>query len=407
MDTKRLSGAALNKSRIARCVGYWGLVWLVVVGLVGCLDTEKALLRALGDEMGREEGEEGGEGEVSFCEGFGPPEFVGEVCFAQFTRRVFARALCACDGVTVNAGLHVERLGDADASLGSNRTISVQGLLRVDGDLRSGHVDGLSHNEDLVVARNLYTHGPLNVSANVEVGGDAFVAGDILVTRDFRVMGDLYQPLGETIQIGGAQAHAEPIREAFSTTEPCACGEPAPDIVALIASHRTENDNEEAELSGVLVGLERFERDREIVLPCGRFYSSSVQGSGALDIRVTGRVLWFIAGDLRLEAPLEVVLAPGASLDLFVGGTITSRERVHLGSREQRGALRIYSAATTSQSLSGEVEIYGGFYAPEADLVLNQNTTIEGSLWVRRLTQGGPMVLRYDSALVSAAMCAP
>jgi hypothetical protein len=94
----------------------------------------------------------------------------------------------------------------------------------------------------------------------------------------------------------------------------------------------------------------------------------------------------YIAGDIRPEGRFDIVLAPGAELDLYLGGAIVTNNPVNIGDPQRPNALRWYvQGEAQTLSLNAEFNFSGHLYAPGSDLIMNGEGVLAGTMLVRNL----------------------
>jgi hypothetical protein len=67
-----------------------------------------------------------------------------------------------------------------------------------------------------------------------------------------------------------------------------------------------------------------------------------------------------------------------------------------IGSADHPARTRVYIGGEGTIDLSGDSQLATNFYAPRAAVALSGNTTVFGSLFVRRLDQAAPVTIHYD-----------
>lgn len=353
----------------------------------------------------------------AYCSGTGPPVLVGDgitvgegdgtpddVCTGTVAVLTFKRALCTCEGYTTSTPLTTDSFDSsaapyAAASAGSAGGVGVDGALSaaahlaIGGSLVVAGAAGASMQVDATIARDLDVGGPLGTNIAVTAGGDAKIAGDITLTS-LAVTGTLTVPAGAAL--AGTITAGTTVRAPVAIVPPCACA-PADlvDIAAFVASYRTTNDD--AAIGLVPDRLTGYSGDATLDLPCGIYYLGPIHGSGAITLRVTGRVALMVDGDATLTQPLSIELATDdAELDLMIGGTLTSNARITAGDAAHPSRTRIYIGASGTIELSGDSELAANIYAPSSAIAMSAPATIFGSLFVRRIDQAAPLVIHYD-----------
>jgi hypothetical protein len=135
-------------------------------------------------------------------------------------------------------------------------------------------------------------------------------------------------------------------------------------------------------------------------LPCGRYYLDEISGTGAIQLRVEGRVALFVGGNVQSLGRLRVELGAGAELDWFIGGTITMdlERAAHVGDVERPAALRVFVAGEGRLPIAARYA-FGNFYAPRSDLTLLGGGEFYGSLFGRTVSSVDAIVVHYDVAI--------
>jgi len=342
-----------------------------------------------------------------FCQGSG--SIGGSItCGGELAQRTFRYGLCICrdvaisstisiDGFNSNNGAYMEGIPGGSLGINGNyngNDVSVGASLWVGGQV--------SGSGDLDVGVNMNVGGQINTSGNVSVGRDANVDGNILITGDLAVDGELVQPAGSQVssqsQMLGSQREAP-----VSFPAPCDCeDEQLIDVAAYIAEAKERNDNEEMGL-GIEPGMfQNLNQDAELDLPCGRFYFTDILGSGSLKLRLEGRTAIYIDGNISLGQSFELELGPEATLDLFIGGTITTAGRFAIGDSMRPVATRVYMGGTGTLNFSGDVSIAANLYAPRGEFAVSSGIELFGSVLANRLNTSGDVIIHYDSAVLQA-----
>ena len=112
-----------------------------------------------------------------------------------------------------------------------------------------------------------------------------------------------------------------------------------------------------------------------------------MQSIGFQRIRVKGAVSMYIDGSLKQIGAEVFDIADGATLDLYVRGTVKSIGHFRLGDAKIPAALRLFMGGDDEISLAiGNQIFYGAIYAPNARLKYVGNTIVEGALFAKELT---------------------
>lgn len=364
-----------------------------------------------------------GTGEPAYCSGAGPPILVGDgitvgdgdgspddVCAGTVAVRTFRRALCTCEGYATSTplvtdsfdgrtGPYVPGAAGAAGGVGIDGTLSASARISVGGSLAVSGAGGASFQVDSAIARDLDVGGPLGAGVALTCGGDAHVAGDI-TTSALTVTGTLTVP--GTAALGGTITAGATVRAPVAVPPPCACGpSDLVDIAGFVAGHASDNTNDAIGLSPSR--LTDYTGDVTVDLPCGIYYLGPVRGTGALHVRITGRVALLVDGDLTMTSPLDIELATdNAELDLMIAGLVSSNARITAGDPDHPSRTRIYAGGSGTIPLSGDSQIAANVYAPRAAVALSAPATVFGSLFVRRLDQAAAVTIHYDEDVLRA-----
>jgi hypothetical protein len=362
-------------------------------------------------------------GESPYCSGTGPPIIVGdgitvgdgdgnpdEVCTGTVAVLTFKRALCTCEDYSTSTMLTTDSFdgrvapyspgtaGTAGA-VGTNGGLSAAARVAVGGALAVAGAAGASFQVDATIARSLDVNGPLSNNVAVTVGADANIAGNISLAS-LSVAGTLTVP--STATLGGTITAGATVRAPVSVSPPCGCSaNDIVDIAGFIANQRDSNNNDSIDLSASR--LTDYTGDQSLSLPCGVFYAGPIRGMGALILRITGRVVLLVDGDVTLTSALTIELATeDAELDLMIAGVISSNSRITIGRPEHPSRTRIYVGGSSVIQLSGDSQIAANIYAPRTAIALSAPSTIFGSLFVRRIDQAAPIAIHYDEDVLRA-----
>ncbi|HEY5949688.1 MAG TPA: hypothetical protein VIV40_29540 [Kofleriaceae bacterium] len=364
-----------------------------------------------------------GGSESAYCTGSGPPILVGDgitvgdgdgnpddVCSGTVAVRTFKRALCTCEGYATSTPLVTDSFDGriapyAPASAGTAGGVGIDGALSasamvaIRGALVVAGTAGASFLVDATIARDLDINGPLGMNVAITAGADAHIAGDITLAS-LAVTGTLTVPTSATLT--GTITSGATVRGAVAVTPPCACAaSDLVDIAAFVANYRTDNNDASIGLSPGR--LTDYVGDVTLDLPCGIYYVGTVHGTGALVLRITGRVALLVDGDLALGAPLTIELATqDAELDLMIAGLVSSNARITVGDPDHPSRTRIYVGGSGTIPLSGDSLIAANVYAPKSAIALSAPSTIFGSLFIRRIDQAGPLTIHYDEDVLRA-----
>jgi hypothetical protein len=106
-----------------------------------------------------------------------------------------------------------------------------------------------------------------------------------------------------------------------------------------------------------------------LVLGTGDYLNPSVSMNGNNTIYVEGDAVWYVPGNFSLGGNAQLIIGPGASLQIYVGGSADFRGNGVANSNESALSLQYWGLPTnTSVTLAGNGEFTGTMYAPDAIL---------------------------------------
>ena len=119
-------------------------------------------------------------------------------------------------------------------------------------------------------------------------------------------------------------------------------------------------------------------------------------------ILVTGRARVYVTGDFIMQGSSSIIIAPGASLQLYVGGANTT-----ISTLNNAGNCATFTyfglPANTSVTLSGNDVFLGTIYAPSADLTMsgggNSTLDYQGACAVNTIGMNGHFNFHFDENL--------
>jgi cytoskeletal protein CcmA (bactofilin family) len=356
---------------------------------------------------------------ATYCLGQGPPILVGDsagattVCSGRLAAKAFRYALCTCDSLSTSDMLVTDSFssaqgpyapGGVSGAVGTNGAITVNGRMQVGGSLWVGGAAGVSVS-NLAVATDLHDEGILGGMDTISIGHDAFVDGDV-TSVNLSVGGTLTLPAAATLSVTGTNQIAATARAPVSVAPPCACdAADVVDIAGYVAAQRAFNHDADIGLDPA--SLATVTADRQLTLPCGRFYLTGVggQGTASLTITAAGRTALFVDGDVSLRGGLAVELADGGELDLFVGGMLIVDGPLRLGAPTAPSRLRVYVGSSLQLGQPGVIG--GNLYAPTGVLAVGGGVDAYGSVFVKHLQTAGVFSVHYDTDVLQAAARCP
>jgi len=354
---------------------------------------------------------------TDYCEGAGPPIFVGDttqICSNQLAVKTFRYALCLCEEHTAAAPVRVDAFNSEDGpytsgqlggSIGVNGRIQANAGYYASGSLWVASPGGITSSLPMSVMADMHNQGPMNGQSDLLVGNEAKIGGPVEL-NELVVTSTLTVPQNTNVNVSNLFSYGAYVRAPVSVAAPCDCEpEQLLNIAGYVRHHATENDNEIAGIPHDL--LDGFSDTTTVSIDCGRVYFSRVVGSGPLHITITGRTALFIAGDLNLPGEFTITVEPGAELDLFIEGHLVSARRVQIGSQDAPSSVRMYLGGTGSFQLSSDSVLWANVYAPRAELVASGPLEVFGSLFLRRLNTANTIDIHYDKGVLNKANACP
>lgn len=349
----------------------------------------------------------------TYCDGDGPPVLVGDggdatdVCTGNLAEATFAHAICSCEDLALSAALVTDSFdssagpytpGGSAGAVASNGAVRSNATMDVRGDLTAAGAGGVSAGISAAILGNLASGADLgDATATIDVGGDSSVAGDINLTN-LSVAGTLTVPAASTIAVSGTGSFGALVRAPVTVAPPCACAaDQLLDVAGFVRAHQNANYNDTIPITPAQ--LDGFSGTTELALPCGLYYLQTINGTGRLTIRASGRVALFVDGDVGLQDLFTISLDPGAQLDLFITGSVTSSAALKLGDPTRPSSLRIYLANAASLDVSADSTIAANVYAPQTVINLSGAAEIFGALFVRRIAAASGLTVHYDESV--------
>lgn len=349
-----------------------------------------------------------------FCSGSGSVVIVGGggECAGEIAEDTFRFALCTCEGTSVGSQLSLDAFDSTvgpygganildDGSLGSNGALDIDGKLTARGSAFI-HGGGFSVGPEGEVLGTVYANGDaVQSNSSTDIGRNAFFNGN--VSGRFNIEGTLKVPANATV---GPQVRATGgiIRGPVQTAAPCPCeADEILDIGALTswASEPANNDNDEAPRVLTSTTWEGGQGPTSMTLPCGRYYVTSIDAPN-LTLRVEGRVVLFVDGDMLIDGPLTIDIASeDAEIDLFIRGNLAVRAAARFGSADAPARTRTYVGGSDTIDLSASARFGGNLYAPRALVRFGASAELYGALFARSVEFGASATVHFDTAIRS------
>jgi hypothetical protein len=214
------------------------------------------------------------------------------------------------------------------------------------------------------------------------------------------VDGALHVPEGSTVS--GVTAGKGIVHEPVAVPKPCDCETPPLDTSAAVDALAKDNDDAAAGIAPT--DLARFVGPKTLDLPCGRYFFQQVNGQG-FTLHLRGRAAIAVAGDLLVTGPFDIDLAPGAELDLFVGGSLQLAAATSFGSTNEPARIRAYVGGPSVFLPSG-AKVGANIYAPSALVSCGGDLEMFGSVVADRFSFGASVSMHYDEAISGGRGCA-
>ena len=350
---------------------------------------------------------------ISSCTGTGDPVRLGTptasapVCAATLAARTHRFALCSCSDWNVTASVFTDAMSSrpgmvADpfsAALGVNgnlTTASGAADIWARGSLYVGGSKGILARGHLDVGRTLQLGGPLTLMAAMasNVWADAYAGGD--VSGALFVKGTLH--LNPAASVGLGTTATATSREAVTVAPPCDCGATV-DVSTAITNAMATNDNATIGLSPDRLASVKIPAVQD--LPCGVFMLSSIGADASLTLNVHGRALLVVPGDIVVRGGLIVKIDSGVSLDLLLGGSLTTMGAGPVGSMTA-AVFRVWVKGAGPITLDDGPVVGGIIYAPGAALSAPEGMEMYGAILAASLSFGDQVTTHFDQGVLGA-----
>ncbi len=314
---------------------------------------------------------------------------------------VFLNAICSCQDLEEVGTLTTHALTGAASVAVNGRTDAITGA-----DIAGSFTpyNGLTAGAHLVVRDDVITTETVDGAGVFSIGGDLSVGGDLNFGGELTVGGmlRLANPASVIIPIhsGGSGPYAAP------AAPPCSCDAstflPISQEIANAALH---NDNAAHGLStdgGSFLGV------GQITLPTGSYYFHDVTHLDVGKINIQGSVSVYFDGTSINVGVGQFSVAAGSSLDLYIGGSLTTAGGVALGDYSHPEKFRLFvGGAGSTVATAGEQAWSGLIYAPQADIEFVGATEVHGAVFANSLTWGGALDVSYIGGVLSAGSSCP
>jgi hypothetical protein len=332
-------------------------------------------------------------------------------CSGWAARRSFAHALCSCEGVVAPEAFTTDAVDSSaagDDTLRGGAAVGVNGdytgsvYIDVKGSLTlAGSVPFETAIPGLELTGDLRARAPATARGAILVGRDAWLL-DVASSVAFASVGrNLHLAANGDLSAPAVLISGDRFTEPFDIPPPCRCG--AADllgITGIVADVMASNDN--ASIGLGVDSLAMAERPTMVTLSCGRYALRGIGDGAPVTLRVSGRVVLAVEGDVVLPSDFALELDPGAELDWFVSGSFALSPFVSLGDDERSGAVRVYVQGENEIALPGTPAVAMSLYAPHASVTVGVAGSVYGALFARNVTSSGLLFVHYDRAVLRA-----
>jgi len=342
-----------------------------------------------------------------FCMGKGVIPIPGTTdCTGDIGKKVFLFAICSCTTLTSQNTVNTDSMDAskpgmplAGGSVGTNGDYwssapnDIQGALVVGGKFTSMN----SHN----VLQNMTIANTALVGAPATAQSDAYLGAEVTGTPDnLTVSGKMYTPVTTNVNqvkdLGGFSI------TPVTVPPPCDCSDPV-DIAGIVAAFKNNNDNlTNMFLPDTFTVSPNVSKD--VTLPCGRYYFDGIVVNNPATIRLQGRTVLAIDGNINMSGPLTIELADGAELDMFVTGTVFLNNAAKIGLKTSPKSTRIYIAGN-DVTMTGQLELAANFYLPNAVFNITNDLEMWGALFAKQINSSGKVRVHYDEGILKIPGC--
>jgi hypothetical protein len=252
----------------------------------------------------------------------------------------------------------------------------------------------------LSVRDGALTTGDLDGAGAFVVGGDLSVGGALRFVGELSVGGAL-RLANPGVVLPGAKTNGTAPYVA-PAGPPCGC-DPSTllPIAQIVSEAATNNDN--ATLGIGTSGADLLGAGT-LSLPAGRYYFKDVTRLGAGQIGIHGAVALFIDGSIEEVGIDQIAIDAGASLDLYVSGTMATAGVVQLGDPGHPEVFRLFIGGSGSVLATAGVEGWNGLlYAPQAHVAFAGVISVAGAIFAGSLDWAGILDVTYAGAWASSS----
>jgi hypothetical protein len=321
------------------------------------------------------------------------------------TEAALGRALCLCGDLEgVGQGLRTRSFSRTYGQDGGLAHVGINGRMEVVGNPNvGGNLDvagGLEGVGDLTIQGDLISGKTVEVVGDWAILGDAWIDGDLETVGGFHVMEDLYVT-GEVEAVGDLDF--DQARRGFDYSgPPCGCADSQIiDVAAQVRARRDQNDN---------ARLPEGIGAQSLTFTAGEYYIGDPGDFvGARQITIQGRVKLYIEGDIKTVGSVDIDLAPGAELELWLAGRLETVGNLGFASEDdaRARAFKLFMGGNGSSIVQvGSASFYGSIYAPRVDIEYVGDLTVYGSIFANNIEGTGSLDILYDTDVSAPDPCA-
>jgi hypothetical protein len=337
------------------------------------------------------------------------PTANGTVCSGRVADRAFRFGLCTCTELAWVGTLTTDSFSSTTGQPGMRGSVGVDGYVVAAQGYRIGGNFWIAGQPAAGPGLNVVTPAPSEVAGELRAGGgiagmgsqrvhgDAFSDGNV-TCPGMIVDGALHVPAGNLVT--GVTAAKGVVNEPVAVPKPCNCQAPAIDVAQVVDAFAADNDDAASGVSPT--ELAHLTGPKTLELPCGRYHFDQIDGQD-LTLRLRGATAVSVSADVVLTGRLDVLLAPGAELDLFVRGNLRMGDLGSLPNGVEPAKIRVYVAGP-SVFMRGTI-VGANLYAPNALVSSAGNLEMSGALHGERFSFGGSVTIHYDEAIAGGRGC--
>ena len=395
------------------------------------------------------------------CVGGGPPILVptggGSTCTGNLGSVQFTFAMCSRTDIgQLSANFKTDAFNSATGpylpvpnpqptggSVGTNGTYSNTQDTQIGGSLYIAGATGMAMKTDMrirermFILHNLVIAKLLTVEENdLTLERDSFVGGTITTgANPTGIVQDLVHAtcmnLPGALSFTSCTADLAQVQSHF-VRPPCGTSADLVPVRAIVTHFANPSNNDNALIGLDPDALRNASGSKRLDLPCGYYHLNAISGSASITIVAHGRTALFISGAIDTSNEFYVDLAPGATLDVFVGGAMVSSQAISVGNPAYPRLSRFYIGSpgcqgtgactaatdccsglcsggscvnagglTQSLRLSGGTSYLNGvFYAGEGDIRISNPLEMYGAVFANYFQAQGATTIHYDEGVV-------